>query len=143
MIEDSFRVQDTGCFFIIDIDNFKKLNDTMGHQVGDAALKDISKVLLRRTRSTDIVARLGGDEFAVYYPGLEVPDVAARRADQIQKDFAAVARKKYTGSNISLSIGSTMRTAGMNFDDIYRNADYALYAVKNSGKKGFRMWPEM
>ena len=115
----------------------------MGHQVGDAALKDISKILLRRTRSTDIVARLGGDEFAVYYPGLEVPDVAARRADQIQKDFAAVARKKYTGSNISLTIGSTMRTAGMNFDDIYRNADYALYAVKNSGKKGFRMWPEM
>ena len=140
MVESSFIHNSIGCFFIIDIDNFKHLNDTQGHQAGDAILKDAAALMLRRTRATDIVARLGGDEFAIYYPGLENPVVAKRRADQLREDFFQLVTQKYGAKNISLSIGSVFRSGNMSFDEIYRSADEALYAVKRRGKDGYGLY---
>ena len=140
MAESSFARNPIGCFFIIDIDNFKQLNDTQGHQVGDAILKDAAAIMLRRTRETDIVARLGGDEFAIYYPGLEDPAVAKRRADQMRGDFSQIASQKYRAENVSFSIGSAFRSDNMSFDEIYHSADEALYAVKKQGKDGYGLY---
>ncbi len=142
LIETSFSQHKKGFLFIIDMDNFKKLNDTLGHQVGDVVLKDVANLLLNYTSTSDVVARLGGDEFIVYYPGLVSPEIASARAEKLQNEFKLISEKKYPSVNLSLSIGAAYRTEGMNFDKIYSNADQALYKVKYSGKKSYCLYSE-
>ena len=140
MLDSSFLQTPIGCFFIIDIDNFKKLNDTLGHQAGDAVLQEAAHIMLRRTRSTDIVARIGGDEFAIYYPDLKSASVAKKRADQLRKDFVQMIKHRYGAVDVSLSIGAVFRAEGMDFEALYHCADEALYIVKKSSKDGYCLY---
>ena len=116
---------------ICDIDNFKSINDTYGHAVGDIALKTLSKALISNTRITDYICRYGGDEFLIVFDDCDL-DVAYDRIDKIQKELSKPIRK-YNFS-IYLSAGISVREKDESLKETINNADIALYNSKTSGK---------
>ena len=119
----------------LDLDNFKEVNDTLGHHAGDRVLQEVAGMLSRVIRATDVVGRLGGDEFAILMPetGLE----GARAAfTKIQTDLnRAVGEKKYP---LGFSIGvSVFPAVPASLDDAIHAADRLMYRVKSSGKNRF------
>lgn len=123
--------------FMIDIDNFKDLNDTMGHRFGDEFLIELSRELKKIFRETDIVGRIGGDEFFVLMRNISDKTQVEGKA----KDILSAIRKtssKYARINLSGSVGiSIYPDNGENLDELYQKADSALYDVKGNGKNSF------
>jgi diguanylate cyclase (GGDEF)-like protein/PAS domain S-box-containing protein len=130
----------------LDIDDFKTINDSLGHGAGDAALIDVAKRLSNSIRSSDTAARFGGDEFVVLLEDLESTDVATEVAERVLEDLRqplTVAGKELVvrGSiGISIMEGASMVGA----DELIRDADAAMYIAKRDGKGSYRMFePEM
>ena len=126
---------------LIDIDNFKSVNDKLGHHVGDEALKEVSSKLRSIFRSGDILGRIGGDEFMVFMTN--VPDIEAVRSicsrinKSIKKDYPC----KDGCITISCSIGVALYPVhGESFAELYSNADIAMYVTKSGGKNGFTIF---
>jgi diguanylate cyclase (GGDEF)-like protein len=116
----------------MDVDNFKELNDTMGHVAGDDALRSVARAIRRDVREIDLVARLGGDEFVVLLP--ETNDEAARVVvSRVRANLDALAARE--GWRVTFSIGVvTWTTPPRTVDVMIRQADDAMYEVKNTGK---------
>jgi diguanylate cyclase (GGDEF)-like protein len=116
----------------MDVDNFKELNDTMGHAAGDEALRSVARAIRRDVREIDLVARLGGDEFVVLLP--ETNDEAARVVvSRVRANLDALAARE--GWRVTFSIGVvTWTTPPRTVDTMIRQADDAMYEVKNTGK---------
>ncbi|MDT7541516.1 MAG: hypothetical protein QOE33_1420 [Acidobacteriota bacterium] len=116
----------------MDVDNFKELNDTMGHAAGDDALRSVARAIRRDVREIDLVARLGGDEFVVLLP--ETNDEAARTVvNRVRANLDALAARE--GWSVTFSIGVvTWTTPPRTVDTMIRHADDAMYEVKNTGK---------
>ena len=137
-VERSKRYPHPLAVIFLDLDDFKQLNDTMGHDVGDAALKATAQALLRTLRSSDQVARLGGDEFAVLLP--EIGYDAAVEAGR--KISIAVNTALEEFPPVSGSIGvAWFREADRLFPDMLKAADELMYEVKESGKSNIRFKP--
>lgn len=116
----------------LDVDNFKAVNDTLGHATGDTALVEIAATLKRELRSTDTVGRLGGDEFALLLP-MTADDEARRVVARLQSRVAALAAERRWP--ISLSIGLVTCGAGAgSARELLDAADELMYRVKESGK---------
>ena len=134
----------------IDLDHFKLLNDTLGHEMGDLLLQQVSVRLTRCTRATDTVARLGGDEFVVLFANLSrTPEVAATHIEQVGAKILAVMNQPFelNGSPYrnTPSIGVTMFD-GKNGDgtELMRRADLAMYQAKVAGRNALRFYdPEL
>lgn len=126
------RASDHLSAIMIDLDDFKKVNDQFGHQVGDQVLKDIAKVFEHNIRPTDSVGRWGGEEFLIILPGAGLK-AAKSIAERIRK-AAKKAPPLPDGTNVTLSIGIAEFPADGNFQSFYRHLDDALYHSKNSGK---------
>ena len=141
LIEESFQTNDEGVLFVMDIDDFKMLNDTCGHLVGDQVLMGFADILRKNSRSDDVCARLGGDEFLVYFPGLERKETAAERADLIRRQFQQMNGGKFGDVQLSVSIGIAVRQKEESFDHLYGAADQALYQAKRK-KKGLYLFSE-
>lgn len=124
----------------IDLDNFKPINDTDGHLVGDEVLKTIAKRLVDNTRSTDICARMGGDEFVVIATQLESEDhahqIAAKLLQQCCKPVDTNNKSYQLGASIGVSV---YPTHGNDLTQLLKNADDAMYKVKKNGKSGYRV----
>ncbi|MEX2033508.1 MAG: GGDEF domain-containing protein [Candidatus Colwellbacteria bacterium] len=128
---------------IFDIDDFKKLNDTHGHQVGDRALQFLAKLILERAREIDLVARWGGEELIVGLPGANVED-AYNFAEDVRQRLSGLAKAqplrehKLENSEIETKFTVSGGVAGFHeaedFEELFKNADAALYEAKNSGK---------
>lgn len=120
---------------LIDMDNFKHINDTYGHIGGDNALKALAKALMEAFREGDYVARVGGDEFAAILPGF---DPSAAQA--LQKKIAVINEKLalLEEKPVSVSVGAAFSESGFS-QDLYDKADKALYAVKENGKSGCKI----
>lgn len=120
---------------VIDVDNFKQLNDTQGHLAGDEILKFAGQLLQAVTRPTDVAARYGGDEFVIVMPGASRKD-AGRVADRLVKMFAQQVRQRPGATRISLSAGVASLVADrcMTGQDLLSCADHALYIAKRGGK---------
>ncbi len=119
----------------LDLDNFKNINDTLGHAVGDQLLEAIAENLKSSVREIDSVARLGGDEFAILLEDANQPEdsivVAKRILEKIQKVFNLQQKEVLVG----ISIGIAVSSAGLeNVDELLRNADVAMYIAKERGK---------
>src|SRR3954469_17946095 len=115
----------------MDLDNFKVINDTHGHQTGDAVLRLVADAMRSSVRQADVVGRLGGDEFAVL-----MPETDAALADAAAKRLIAGLRNVFKGTpNVTASIGVVSCAAtDASTDDLLRRADQAMYDAKKSGK---------
>jgi diguanylate cyclase (GGDEF)-like protein len=118
----------------LDVDNFKTVNDTLGHQTGNIVLSTVAAALRESVRRMDIVARMGGDEFSMLLP--ETGEDAARKmVERAQENLLREAGKK--GWPVTVSIGvATFHCVDCTADDIIRKADDLMYQVKRSGKNG-------
>jgi diguanylate cyclase (GGDEF)-like protein/PAS domain S-box-containing protein len=140
-IERSRRHSGAMALAYLDIDHFKKINDTHGHAIGDEVLKEFARRLLANVRATDTVARLSGDEFVIILEDLkseqEVLAVAAKIADAIRVPFQAsgVQLAVTTSVGIALFTGS-----GQTHEELLANADSALYAAKRDGRDGVKVY---
>ncbi|NCC42122.1 MAG: GGDEF domain-containing protein [Clostridia bacterium] len=127
-----------GAFAIMDVDDFKQINDTYGHQVGDEVICQATRKLQETFRTTDIVWRLGGDEFAVYAVGLVDKEICEKKFEQLKNDLRHVQTSNPKCNSITISVGCTIcQKANMNFEDLYRYSDEALYEVKKNSKGGY------
>lgn len=120
----------------LDLDNFKQLNDTRGHDIGDAALKQVAQTMVSATRATDRPARLGGDEFAIILPETDfkaAQDAGNKLADAIN----AALKKEYSPASVSVGVAS-FDVAAERFEQMVKAADALMYEIKNTGKRGVR-----
>jgi diguanylate cyclase (GGDEF)-like protein len=123
----------------IDVDDFKTVNDSLGHGVGDALLVSVAQRLRGCLRPQDIVARLGGDEFAVMLPTVEDPIQQGRAvAERILRAFALPVEAGNELVSVHLSVGiADSRQSGEDGDELIRNADVAMYEAKSKGKSRY------
>lgn len=123
----------------LDLDNFKTINDTFGHTVGDHILKEVSALLLQSIRQGDTVARLGGDEFAISLNTLRKPDYAAIVSQTILDKLRKFIRIEGKDIFINASIGIAVYPfCGSNAETLLKNADIGMYAAKSYGKNQYR-----
>ncbi len=136
-----------GALFIIDLDNFKAVNDTMGHMVGDQVLSSVADEMRETFRQQDHLGRIGGDEFAVYMPLSNMPDeneryeVIKSKADRLCAGIGKIAEKLRQDMKVSCSIGIALDPEhGTTYEQLYQSADEALYQSKNSGKNKYSIF---
>lgn len=127
--------------FLLDLDRFKVVNDTLGHQTGDALLKQVGQRLMRSVGDSVLVGRLGGDEFQVVLPG----ESDTNKLSDLARDIIGALSQPYTIDGTSISIGCSIGVAiapndGDNSETLVRNADLALYAAKADGRGVHRFY---
>lgn len=127
-------------FYMMDLDNFKAVNDVLGHTTGDEVLIRVAEVISRHVRPNDIVCRLGGDEFVVFL--VDIPKSAVERnVESLIKKLNLTFEKDGKQVTISASVGIALAPLnGNEFQTLYEKADRTLYQVKNSGKNGYAVY---
>lgn len=133
LLERTQRLPAAFALVFLDLDNFKWVNDNLGHKAGDKVLSDVAEALLRATRRTDRVARLGGDEFAVLLPDTDRAQVEA----QVERLLAELREVfgEMPGSPVSASLGAAVFVDGKGtVDAILQRADDLMYRAKRAGK---------
>ncbi len=135
--------ESTHAFFIIDIDNFKAINDNLGHFFGDEVLRDISAGLKEAFRDVDIIARIGGDEFIVFVENMSDMDIISKKAERILEVYRKTYSGEYKDYSISGSVGVALYPRdGRTYDEIYQNADKALNQAKMQGKNRYMLYSD-
>jgi diguanylate cyclase (GGDEF)-like protein len=129
----------------IDIDEFKSVNDTLGHMIGDELLKSVAVSLSQCVAATDFVARLGGDEFAIVQTAVKTPDdvtgLVTRVFDAIRDPYECLGHQVTTDASIGIALAPQH---GSDLDQILKNADLAMYAAKSAGRRTYRFFePDM
>ncbi len=138
----AFGAQKRVCaLMLIDLDRFKAVNDTLGHQAGDELLKQVARRLMKVIPDKERVARIGGDEFQVMLPDIEDRGTLGQMAEQIISSLS----QPYSISGSRCSIGASVGIAvspfdGLTSEELIRNADLALYAAKGNGRGRFRFY---
>lgn len=138
------EVIQTGVFLILDVDYFKKINDTYGHPFGDVILENTACILKNNFHETDIIGRLGGDEFCVFFWGIHSKKQIERLIDRIVNHIYEIFSPEKGKPGVSCSVGVSC-CAGKNktFEQLYKEADIALYKVKESGRNNFEIYREI
>jgi diguanylate cyclase (GGDEF)-like protein len=129
----------------IDIDEFKSVNDTLGHLIGDELLRSVAQSLGRCVGPSDFVARLGGDEFAIVQTSVashaEAIDLVQRVFNAIREPFDCLGHQVSTDASIGIALAPKH---GVDLDQILKNADLAMYAAKSAGRRTYRFFePDM
>jgi two-component system, cell cycle response regulator len=126
---------------VVDIDFFKKVNDTYGHDVGDVVIRGVGDVLKRHKRNTDVVSRFGGEEFVALCEQTDASG-AMLLAERIREELAKIVFHAPNGTlNVTCSIGvATFPDAGHSWEALFKSADEALYVSKRSGRNRSTAW---
>ncbi|BCB27269.1 hypothetical protein SKTS_21550 [Sulfurimicrobium lacus] len=133
------RSQGQFALMFVDLDGFKAVNDTFGHDTGDALLKAVAEHLLECVRESDTVARMGGDEFTIILRAIRGPQDAASVAEKILATLAAPYHLLGHECRIGASLGIVLYPQhGSNAEELLNQADNAMYAVKKAGKNAYR-----
>lgn len=121
--------------FVLDIDNFKKINDTMGHAFGDEVLRELGRYLGSNFRVTDVVGRTGGDEFTIFLKNLKDDPTTIRESQKLINFFRSFQVGEYVKYSATASIDAAVFPEdGKDFESMYKAADQALYKAKKRGK---------
>ncbi len=140
-IDGAERSEQRFAVYFIDLDGFKAINDSLGHAVGDALLKELAQRLRQCVRKEDTVARLGGDEFVVLVDHLPDAGMAGHIAEKLFECFQADFLSEHAGMRISPSIGIALfPDDGASPDELLSHADAAMYEVKTSGRNNYRFF---
>ncbi len=140
------RPYSTFAFYIIDMDNFKAVNDNLGHAIGDKVLVDVANKLTLLFNEYDFIGRLGGDEFAVM---LVIPEnmsnYSSRLIELKAKSLCENLKETYSDDRADVTVSASIGIAiyekdGRSFSELYRHADLALYQSKNNGKNQFTFY---
>lgn len=127
----------------VDLDNFKSINDTLGHPVGDALLRAVAGRIRNTVREADAVARLGGDEFVVVQGNIEKPEqassLAKRLIDALDEPYIIEGHQVLTGASVGIAVAAP---GGEAADDLLMQADVALYQAKGDGRGVFRFYED-
>lgn len=125
-----------GMFFLFDIDNFKKINDTMGHAFGDDVLQSLGHQLRNEYRVTDIIGRTGGDEFILFLTDISDEEQIEKEGKRIERFFDQFIAGGYVKYSATASIGAAVYpNDASDYSSLYRAADHALYEAKRRGKR--------
>lgn len=116
-----------------DIDHFKKINDTYGHDIGDLVLRKVAKTINESVRMGDTVARWGGEEMVALLLGASEEDAIAK-ANQIREKIEVLKFEEATDLRTTISVGVSYYNSGLSFDELVKNSDSALYKAKNTGR---------
>jgi diguanylate cyclase (GGDEF)-like protein/PAS domain S-box-containing protein len=129
--------------FLLDLDRFKQVNDTLGHPAGDALLKQVSARLKNAVEDSGQVGRLGGDEFQVVLAGRRAPrdlvDLAQRIIDMLSQPYQIEGHRVVIGASIGIAL---CPDNGVSSEDLIRNADLALYAAKDGGRGRYHFYAD-
>lgn len=133
-----------GCYamIIVDVDNFKSVNDKLGHEYGDFVIKDISEKLSRAAKENDIVGRVGGDEFMILTEDRDEHNTVRSLCEKLNAEVKHIySNSKGVSVEVSASIGTAFAPAhGNSFAELYRCADIAMYISKESGKDRYTFY---
>ena len=134
LLEEARRRSDGLAVLFVDIDNFKVINDSLGHEAGDQVLCQVAERMVKSLRTSDTVARISGDEFAVLLPMVETSEKAIQVARSIQEAFQAPLQFQESLLFVTVSMGAALLTGAETAADLLRNADTAMYVTKSQGK---------
>lgn len=127
--------------FMIDTDNFKQINDTKGHMLGDVVLAEIANGMKKLMRESDIVGRIGGDEFTIFMKNIPSPEAAEKKAQELTEMFRSLFSGEKKSLQVTCSIGVAVSpNDGRDFKTLYNCADQALYQAKSRGKNRYMMY---
>ena len=133
--------QGRGTAFMMDLDNFKGINDTFGHIFGDEVLISVAHVLNSMVRNGDIACRIGGDEFFIFFNNLTNEKDAEHLADRLIRNLSEKVLYPDQSRGVSVSIGIAVSPRdGVTFEELYAKADKALYHAKNNGKNIYHLY---
>lgn len=134
-IKHCFREDSSMAILFLDLDHFKRVNDTLGHAIGDTLLQEVAKRLLNCVRDADTVARLGGDEFTIMLTGSldsrDISEIADNIIIELEKPFIINRHEIFIGTSIGISV---FPTDGITETELFKNADTAMYRVKEQGR---------
>ncbi len=137
-------IRKTGALMIMDLDNFKLVNDLFGHDMGDRMLTAFADIIKRNTRETDTISRIGGDEFMAFYEDMVDESAVASLTNRLNTQIVAQAGKlmgEDHGIPLGISIGCAfVPEQGRNFEALFSMADSALYTAKQNGKHGYNIF---
>jgi diguanylate cyclase (GGDEF)-like protein/PAS domain S-box-containing protein len=122
-------------FLLLDLDDFKKINDQYGHQLGDQVLQRLAQCGANALRRGDLFGRIGGEEFAALFPGCE-PDIALQVAERLQREVQRL-NFQHDGTSFGITVSqglTSLRAADANLEALYARADAAMYLAKRQGK---------
>ena len=141
-IRSLMRQSRSGLFLLIDLDNFKHINDSYGHAVGDRILTATAACLREAFRDNDIVCRFGGDEFVIFAQSVRDPEDGERCIHRVMERFLGLRLPELPSLPVSVSIGATFfpPESRKTFEEIYREGDQALYAAKQGGKSSYAFY---
>ena len=138
LIDQKLKNHEHFCFLILDVDDFKSVNDNYGHAVGDKVLKNLSDLFKNHFRQTDIVGRIGGDEFIIL---IEDEHIAESRIQSLLQKVNALKIEELQDFKLSISVGMAFAPSnGTTFMELYRHADHALYQTKRTGKNNYKIY---
>jgi diguanylate cyclase (GGDEF)-like protein len=137
------RSNEEFALLFLDLDNFKTINDTQGHEFGDKVLQHVSKILLDSVRENDIVSRIGGDEFVIILPEIQNKNTVIEVVTRIQKRLNEPIIYKSFSYTVTASIGITIYPKdGHDVSTLLKHADIAMYKSKDLGKNNFYFFTE-
>lgn len=129
--------------FVVDIDNFKKINDTMGHAFGDEVLKTLGKHICGEFRASDIIGRTGGDEFMIFLCNMKEEAIIKKEAKRLENFFQGFQAGSYVKYSATASIGAAVYPKdARSFEGLYKAADQAMYVAKKKGKNQLAFYGE-
>jgi len=144
LVSEHLNAQESGqlsALLILDLDNFKTINDSRGHLYGDAVLSQLGSRLRSLFRANDIIGRIGGDEFLVFLKNLPDAEVVKDRCSLLLNSLGELLNRLAPDLNVSCSIGAAIApTHASNYADLFHRADEALYQAKKRGKSRYRIY---